>query len=76
MIGIPIAPIRVADLLAWCAEQDRDPERARADYAAHLAHTAPERLISWPPGRNEACWCASTRKYKKCCDAPAGTGRG
>ncbi|MFL1378609.1 MULTISPECIES: SEC-C metal-binding domain-containing protein [unclassified Nocardiopsis] len=24
----------------------------------------------WPPGRNEPCWCGSTRKYKKCCGTP------
>ncbi|MFV2196932.1 SEC-C domain-containing protein [Nocardiopsis sp. LOL_012] len=29
------------------------------------------RLRPWPPGRNDACWCASGRKYKKCCGAPA-----
>ncbi|TQC47004.1 hypothetical protein EEB14_22715 [Rhodococcus sp. WS4] len=29
--------------------------------AAHCLETA------WPPGRNEACWCGSTLKYKKCC---------
>lgn len=29
------------------------------------------RLGPWPPGRNEACWCASGRKYKKCCGSPA-----
>jgi tetratricopeptide (TPR) repeat protein len=23
--------------------------------------------IAWPPGRNEACWCGSGAKYKKCC---------
>ena len=21
----------------------------------------------WPPGRNDACWCRSGRKYKRCC---------
>ncbi len=21
----------------------------------------------WPPGRNEACWCESGQKYKRCC---------
>jgi len=26
---------------------------------------------SWPPPRNGPCWCGSTRKYKKCCGAPA-----
>ncbi|WP_223830437.1 SEC-C domain-containing protein [Nocardiopsis quinghaiensis] len=29
------------------------------------------RLRSWPPGRNEACWCGSGRKYKKCCGSPS-----
>ncbi|WP_370012820.1 SEC-C domain-containing protein [Nocardiopsis sp. LDBS0036] len=29
------------------------------------------RLRSWPPGRNEPCWCASGRKYKKCCGSPS-----
>ncbi|MFJ6153764.1 SEC-C domain-containing protein [Micromonospora profundi] len=24
-------------------------------------------LTSWPPGRNDACWCGSGAKYKKCC---------
>jgi hypothetical protein len=23
--------------------------------------------ISWPPGRNDPCWCGSSNKYKKCC---------
>lgn len=25
--------------------------------------------IAWPPGRNDACWCGSERKYKRCCGA-------
>ncbi|WP_028648211.1 SEC-C domain-containing protein [Nocardiopsis sp. CNT312] len=29
------------------------------------------RLRPWPPQRNDSCWCASGRKYKKCCGAPA-----
>ncbi|WP_150252428.1 SEC-C metal-binding domain-containing protein [Nocardiopsis deserti] len=29
------------------------------------------RLRSWPPGRNEPCWCGSGRKYKKCCGSPS-----
>ncbi|MDT0202648.1 SEC-C domain-containing protein [Nocardioides sp. AE5] len=33
------------------------------------AHAGGE-ILAWPPGRNEACWCGSERKYKKCCDAP------
>lgn len=23
--------------------------------------------LPWPPGRNEPCWCGSSRKYKRCC---------
>lgn len=25
------------------------------------------RFVPWPPGRNDACWCESGAKYKKCC---------
>lgn len=28
------------------------------------------RTMTWPPGRNQPCWCGSARKYKKCCGAP------
>ncbi|GAA1637137.1 SEC-C metal-binding domain-containing protein [Actinoplanes couchii] len=67
---VSIAPIRVGDFLAWCAERGENPGEARAGYAADFARTRPEQLISWPPGRNEPCWCGSARKYKKCCGAP------
>ncbi len=70
MARVSIAPIRVGALLAWCAERGENPGEARAAYAADLARTRPEQLISWPPGRNEPCWCGSARKYKKCCGAP------
>lgn len=70
MARVSIAPIRIDTFLAWCAERGEDPGEARAGYAADLARTRPEQLISWPPGRNEPCWCGSARKYKKCCGAP------
>jgi hypothetical protein len=39
---------------------------------ADLELTADDpRLRSWPPGRNEPCWCDSGRKYKKCCGSPS-----
>jgi tetratricopeptide (TPR) repeat protein len=71
MTGMRIAPIRIADYLAWCTGQDEDPGQARAGYAAHLAGTQTSEVSSWPPGRNEPCWCGSGRKYKKCCAAPS-----
>ena len=41
-----------------------DPD-TRAGYAQHL--TQHPRQTPWPPGRNNACWCGSQVKYKKCC---------
>ena len=65
-----VAPIVVEDFIAWCEERGEDPEQARALYSAH--RFADGEAISWPPARNESCWCGSQRKYKKCCGpAPA-----
>jgi len=41
-----------------------DPD-IRAGYAQHLLNHPRE--TPWPPGRNDACWCGSQVKYKKCC---------
>jgi SEC-C motif len=67
--GLSVAPIRVAPFTAWCTEKAYDPDsaEARAEYAAHLAAGADPDVVSWPPGRNQPCWCGSGRKYKKCC---------
>jgi hypothetical protein len=68
--GLAIAPVRVAPFTAWCAEQGAQPDSdARATYAAHLAAHAESGVVSCPPSRNQACWCGSGRKYKKCCAA-------
>ncbi|MEU4694236.1 SEC-C domain-containing protein [Actinoplanes sp. NPDC023714] len=44
-----------------------DPMNAdvRAGYARQLEDHGPG--AAWPPGRNDACWCGSASKYKKCC---------
>jgi tetratricopeptide (TPR) repeat protein len=62
-----VAPIVVDDFLAWAAEEGYDPAtgEARSTYAAELHRTG--RASSWPPGRNDGCWCMSGRKYKRCC---------
>ncbi len=67
-----IAPIRIEEFQSWCRRNDYDPatSEARAGYAADQARTHPADLITWPPGRNNPCWCGSTRKYKKCCAHP------
>jgi len=60
-----VAPIVVDEFVGWCAERGEDPEDARARYAADRYRLGGG--IDWPPGRNESCWCGSSRKYKKCC---------
>ena len=57
-----------ADGLALHAElEDGDPtdSQVRQGYAQHLDEHPWE--IAWPPPRNDACWCGSELKYKKCC---------
>jgi len=41
MTGIRIAPVRITDYLAWCADRDEDPAQARAPFAADLARSRP-----------------------------------
>ena len=62
-----LAPIDVGDLVAWAGEEGYDPGtgEARGVYAAQLRLTG--RALAWPPGRNDPCWCQSSKKYKRCC---------
>ncbi len=62
-----LAVIEIKSFMSWCAEEGVDPsgKEARSGYAARLAHR--DQTTAWPPGRNEPCWCGSSRKYKKCC---------
>lgn len=59
----------VEEYVAFAERTDRDPadSATRAGYAAHLGFLGS--TVPWPPGRNDPCWCASGRKYKKCCGA-------
>lgn len=68
-----IVPIGLEGFQRWCTREQRDPASAdtRAEYAADQARTNPASLITWPPERNQPCWCHSGRKYKKCCGHPA-----
>ncbi|MEV4533093.1 SEC-C metal-binding domain-containing protein [Asanoa sp. NPDC049518] len=69
MTGIKIVPIRAVPLQPPHGTAD-DPGLLRANHALDVAQAHPELLISWPPGRNEPCWCGAQTKYKKCCAAP------
>jgi tetratricopeptide (TPR) repeat protein len=56
----------VAGLTAY-AGRDGDPAdpKTRAGYARQLANGTGH--LTWPPERNDPCWCGSGNKYKKCC---------
>jgi tetratricopeptide (TPR) repeat protein len=55
------------DGLVRFAGTDGEPgdPATRAGYVRQLA--AGPGQLTWPPERNEACWCGSGSKYKKCC---------
>lgn len=56
---------------AWCEHEGHQPaDRASRGTFLDLERDAGA-AHSWPPGRNEPCWCTSERKYKRCCGALA-----
>ncbi|MGH3493133.1 MAG: SEC-C metal-binding domain-containing protein [Sciscionella sp.] len=76
MSRLSVVPVRSVEFLPWVAEyapDEHDRSQLRAQYAADVSRD-PARAISWPPGRNDPCWCGSDRKYKKCCGAPGTQG--
>jgi tetratricopeptide (TPR) repeat protein len=62
VVGLTVARVRA---LAVEAEIDEDAAEARARAAYEVAQEGG--AVAWPPGRNDPCWCGSTKKYKKCC---------
>ena len=69
---IALLPTTVDDLLKYSQDHGRDPknQQTRADYLQdRIGEGVP--TISWPPERNQPCWCDSGRKYKKCCGVAA-----
>jgi len=59
-----VAPLSVDVLLAEFGDAAGEP-LSRASMGAKVARGGG--AISWPPGRNDPCWCQSGRKYKNCC---------
>ena len=74
--GIRLVPFRWAEFTRWVEEnqaEEDEPRQLRARFSADLSRD-PSRIVPWPRGRNEPCWCGSGRKYKKCCAAPGEDG--
>lgn len=65
----------LADYEEYARRERRDPadQSTRQNYGQWCTTARPDRVRPWPPSRNDACWCDSGRKYKKCCGAPAQT---
>jgi len=59
-----VAPLNVDALIAEYGDEAGDV-RFRGTMGANVARNGG--AISWPPARNDACWCQSGRKYKNCC---------
>ena len=64
-----VAPVTVSALTAHAASLGVDPASptARAGLAAERVRRG--EATSWPPGRNDRCWCWQPVKYKRCCGA-------
>ena len=56
----------VADLAAFAERTGSDPTERGNPRRVRRQPRRPG-LTAWPPGRNDACWCGSGAKYKKCC---------
>jgi hypothetical protein len=65
-------PISLAEVRAYAEAEGiaaLTPDvRLRAAYAKYTDGRGD--FPTWPPERNASCWCASGRKYKKCCGRP------
>lgn len=62
-----VSPLTVGGLDEQAAVDGEDAGSAelRASFAAEVLRRG--EAVSWPPGRNDPCWCRSGRKYKRCC---------
>ena len=59
-----VAPLSVDALLAEYGDEGGEV-RSRGTMGANVARSGG--AISWPPERNDTCWCGSGIKYKNCC---------
>jgi tetratricopeptide (TPR) repeat protein len=62
-----VVPLTVATVRERAAAEGLEDDAAEA--RAHVAYEVAREggALLWPPGRNDACWCGSQIKYKKCC---------
>ncbi|MEV4631547.1 SEC-C domain-containing protein [Micromonospora sp. NPDC049523] len=65
--GLTVLKGSTGGLAGFAPQRGGDPTdpKIRAAYAQELSSGTSQ--IPWPPERNDACWCGSGTKYKKCC---------
>lgn len=65
--SLELVPARVEPLAGYLARTGRDVADAATRHGFMTEQAAAGAATSWPPDRNDACWCGSGSKYKKCC---------
>jgi len=66
--AVPCSVDSFAAFLGLAGDSPLDSSEARREYLD--ARYDEGHYVKWPPSRNQACWCGSGTKYKKCCGAP------
>lgn len=67
--GVTVVPLTVDGLVEF-ADQVKGSPTDSSVKNRYSIRIAPAVGLSWPPSRNEPCWCGSSAKYKKCCGRP------
>lgn len=62
-----LIPARVELLAAHAAALGQPVAESATRHSYLQERQALGDVASWPPGRNDRCWCGSEAKYKRCC---------
>lgn len=60
-----LVAVLLDNYIHWCEAGGHNPAEARPTYAVAMLEAG--EATTWPPARNEPCWCGSGVKYKRCC---------
>jgi len=64
---IEMVPMSTAKLAHFVERTGGDPDDHTVLGACVDERAEQTTMITWPPDRNDPCWCGSDSKYKKCC---------
>jgi hypothetical protein len=66
-VRLVLVPVTVREIEERAAAEGVEPGSAEARGYVAADGARAGRGVTWPPGRNEPCWCTSGEKYKRCC---------